>query len=70
MKIKISDIKPNPINDEIYTQTDLSTLKQSLELNGQLEPIVLNKDNLIVSGHRRYFSILQLGWEDVEVRYV
>lgn len=70
MQIKIKDIKPNPINDEIYTHTDLSTLKQSLELNGQLEPIVINNKNIIISGHRRYFSILQLGWKEIEVRKV
>jgi len=70
MKLKITDITPNPINDEIYTQTDLSSLKQSLERNGQLEPIVINQKNIIISGHRRYFSILQLGWEEIEVRKV
>ena len=68
MRIDIKKIKPNPTNDEIYTSTDLSTLKQSLERNGQLEPIVINKDNTIISGHRRYFSILQLGWKEIEVR--
>lgn len=68
MRIDIKKIKPNPTNDEIYTSTDLSTLKQSLERNGQLEPIVINKQNLIISGHRRYFSMIQLGWKEVEVR--
>lgn len=68
MRIDIKKIKPNPTNDEIYTSTDLSTLKHSLERNGQLEPIVINKDNVIISGHRRYFSMIQLGWKEVEVR--
>ena len=68
MRIDIKKIKPNPTNDEIYTSTDLSTLKQSLERNGQLEPIVINKQNLIISGHRRYFSAVQLGWKEIEVR--
>ena len=70
MKIDITKINPNAVNDEIYTPTDLGILKQSLERNGQLEPIVINKDNTIISGHRRYFSILQLGWEEIEVRVV
>ena len=68
MRIDIKKIKPNPTIDEIYTSTDLSTLKQSLERNGQLEPIVINKDNTIISGHRRYFSAVQLGWKEIEVR--
>ena len=70
MQIDINKIKPNPQNDEIYTPTDLTTLKQSLERNGQLEPIVINNSNTIISGHRRYFSILQLGWKEVDVRVV
>ena len=70
MKIDITQITPNPFNDEIYTPTDLTTLKQSLERNGQLEPVVINKDNTIISGHRRYFSILQLGWKEIDVRVV
>ena len=70
MQIDIKKIKPNPTNDEIYTPTDLTILKQSLERNGQLEPVVINKDNIIISGHRRYFSILQLGWKEIEVRVV
>jgi len=70
MKVDIKKVKPNPKNDEIYSPTDLTPLKQSLERNGQLEPIVVNKDNIIISGHRRYFSILQLGWKEIDVRIV
>ena len=70
MKVKISQIKPNPINDEIYSQTDLTQLKTSLERNGQLEPIVVNKDYQIVSGHRRFYAMTQLKFKEVEIRIV
>lgn len=70
MKSKITDIKPHPINDQIYSTTDLSDLKNSIEINGQLEPIVVNKDNTIISGHRRYFSMIQLGFTECEIRIV
>ena len=69
-KVKISKIKPNPINDEIYSQTDLTQLKQSLETNGQLEPIVVNKDYQIISGHRRYYALTQLNVQEVDIRVV
>ena len=55
MKSKITDIKPHPINDQIYSTTDLSDLKNSIEINGQLEPIVVNKDNTIISGNKKIF---------------
>jgi len=67
-KVKINKIKPNPINDEIYSQTDLTQLKQSLETNGQLEPIVVNKDYQIISGHRRYYALTQLNVQEVDIR--
>ena len=68
MKIKIAKIKPNPKNDEIYDPSDLTELKASISTNGQLEPIVINKRNVIVSGHRRYYSMTQLGIKECEVR--
>ena len=69
-RTKLSYISPNQINDDIYSHTDLSDLVLSLQTNGQLEAIVLNKDNVILSGHRRYYSMLQLGWAECDVRYI
>jgi len=65
---ELTDITPNPINDEIYSQTDLSDLILSLETHGQLEPIVVNTSKVIISGHRRYFSMMQLGWTECDIR--
>ena len=69
-KTKLSLISANKINDDIYSHTDLSDLVLSLQTNGQLEAIVLNKDNVILSGHRRYYSMKQLGWKECDVRYI
>ena len=68
MKIKLKSIKPHPINDDIYAPTDLTDLMSSLKINGQLEPIIINKKNEIISGHRRFYSMVQLGWDEGEVR--
>ena len=67
---KLSLISANKINDDIYSHTDLSDLMLSLETNGQLEAIVLNKNNVILSGHRRYYSMKQLDWTECDVRYI
>jgi hypothetical protein len=67
-QVKCSKLKPNPKNDEIYSKTDLTQLKTSLETNGQLEPIVVNKDYQIISGHRRFYAITQLKWDKCNVR--
>ncbi len=68
MLIELNKLKPNQINANIYDDTDLSDLVTSIEANGQLEPIAINKKNEIISGHRRYFSLVQLGYGEAEVR--
>ena len=68
MHIKMVDLVANPINEEIYSTTDLNDLVQSFTTHGQLEPIVINKDNFIISGHRRFYAMSQLGWDECDVR--
>ena len=40
----------------------------SLESNGLLEPIVITKQNTIISGHRRVEAMIQLGWTTCDAR--
>jgi len=71
MNVNIDTIYPNPLNDEIYSNTDLTDLVQSIERNGQLEPIVVMKQQgklMIVSGHRRYFALKQIGKQYCDIR--
>ena len=72
VNIDISKLKPHPINEEIYSykKSEHEELKKSVELNGLIEPIVIQKDNTILSGHRRYNVIKELGFESVECRLV
>ena len=71
MILPLSHLHPSPINDSIYSPTDLSDLKQSIQNFGLLEPIVVSKETKnILSGHRRYYSLKQLGIKEVEVREV
>ena len=65
--MKVSLINPNPTNDEIYDTTDVSSLAKSIEDNGLLEPLVISRDGVLISGHRRLAAVKSLGWEDVEV---
>ena len=68
MKLYIKDIKPHPINSKIYTNTNIEDLEISIEENGLLEPIVVNKSNVIISGHRRLQSCKNLGLKQIDVR--
>ena len=67
MKLSIDKITPHPKNREIYSLSDLDDLKSSLQTVGLLQPLILNQLNQILSGHRRFECIKELGWEEVEV---
>ena len=63
-EIKIEEIKPyenNPRNNEAAVQY----VKNSIEQFGFKVPIVLDKNNIIVTGHTRYQAAIELGMKKV-----
>jgi len=66
----LSELTSHSDNSRIYQPTDLSELKNSISSFGQMEPIAITKDNRIISGHRRMAVMVELGWEECEVRIV
>ena len=67
MKISITDIKPHPINKEIYSLSNLDDLIKSIKDVGLLQPLIINQFNQIISGHRRFECVKKLGWDEVDV---
>ena len=70
MKIKLSKLNVHPENDRIYDQSDLADLEKSLLRHGQMEPLAVTDANRIISGHRRYSAMRNIGWEECEARLV
>jgi len=72
IEIDVSKLKPNPINDTIYedNQSQLEELKKSIEINGLLEPLVATRQYKLISGHRRWRALTDLGVETCDVRLV
>jgi hypothetical protein len=71
--VPIDDIRPATINDVIYnaidpSDDDLDELVRLMHDQGQLEPVVLTLDNVLLSGHRRRAAALRLGWETLKAR--
>lgn len=63
--MKIKDII---IKDRVRKDLgDISLLKKSIERYGLLHPIIINKNNQLVSGERRLTAAKELGWEDIDV---
>ena len=71
--LPIDSIEPAPENDLIYRaitveDPDIQALAESIRKNGILEPLVISKDNFVLSGHRRLFAALLTGLAEVPCR--
>lgn len=73
--VPVDQIHPSPENEEVYgpinekTDSVLPMLMRSIERLGLEEPLILTIDNFILSGHRRFYALQQLGWDKVPARY-
>lgn len=63
--IDISLIKTD--NQYLRLDTDVEKLKKSIETVGLINPIVINQNNELIAGGRRYTALSQLGYTDVPV---
>ena len=64
--ISIEEIRPywrNPRNNE----SAIDAVKKSIQEYGFNQPIVTDKDLVIIAGHTRYKALLQLGWKEAPV---
>lgn len=57
-----SELKPNPINVTIYGEEKADQeLVESISKRGQLEPLVITENKTIISGHRRWLALKEIG---------
>ena len=65
---KIAELRPHPLNREIYGDPNPDDdLKNSIQKNGILTPLIISGDGRIVSGHRRFSGAKEFGIEEVPV---
>lgn len=56
-----NELKPHPKNDEIYGLEDVDDdLVESILVSGQLEPMIITDNNIIISGHRRWRALKKI----------
>ncbi len=68
MKIKIDEIK---VGKRIRGEAgDLATLKDSIKAIGLINPIIVNENNELLSGYRRYLACKELEMEEIEAKIV
>lgn len=64
---KISDLKPYDKNPRIINEHGLDLLANSFDTIGMAQPININTDNVILSGHARWMQLKREGAEFVDV---
>ena len=63
----IDSLKPHPINERVYGDTYDHKLITSIKKYGLHGTIEITKENVIISGHRRWHVCQELGYETVPV---
>ncbi len=66
--LALADIKRN--SHYLRVNTDVETLKKSIEKVGLINPLTVNSDNELLAGARRYQAVSELGWAEVAVHIV
>lgn len=65
---QLSDIKLN--GEYLRVETDVETLKKSIEKIGLINPVTINQENELLAGARRYQAVQSLGWSEIPVHVI
>jgi len=68
-QIKIEQIKPYKKNNKIHSERQINLVAESIKEFGFKNPVLLDKDNVIIAGHCRAEASKKLGLEEVPVIY-
>ena len=63
--MKITEITNNELRKNV-TKKDVERRAKSIKKSGLFQPIILNRDNVVVAGRTRFAAMELLGWEELE----
>jgi ParB-like chromosome segregation protein Spo0J len=66
-KRKLVDLKPHPKNPRQFTEKGMKDLENSINSIGFMQPININQDGTILSGHARTLKLQEMGEIEVDV---
>ncbi len=66
-KMPISNLKRPERNVRMHTEAQLKEFERSVNMFGQIRPIVVDDNLTILAGNGLYETLLRLGWEQVDV---
>ena len=65
--VPIDSVTPHPKNMRQHDQANIEAIAASLKAFGQLKPIVVWKDNLIIAGCGTHEAAKSLGWTHIQI---
>lgn len=65
--VKIDDIKENPNNRRTITKAQFKVLRRSIKRYGLIDPLIVDKNNVLLVGHQRLKVLRQRGEKEMEV---
>lgn len=65
--MKLADLKRPDKNCRIHTDRQLKEFKRSIEMFGQIRPIVVDENNVILCGNGLYEALLEMGKTEASV---
>lgn len=68
--IDVQLLSPHPRNKEIYGQEDIKELADKIEKSGWINPLLVNQNNITISGHRRELACIYLDIKEVPIRRI
>lgn len=63
----VKDIKPYWRNPRRIPQEAVDAVRTSIERYGYQQPIMVDKDGVVIVGHTRLKAVIELGWKKVPV---
>ena len=64
-EISVKDLKPYEKNTKKHDKTQIANVAESIKQYGFVQPIVIDKDNVVVIGHCRLLAAKQLKMKEV-----
>lgn len=66
VKKKLDDLQRPERNIRMHTDKQIAEFRRSIEMFGQIRPIVIDENNVILAGNGLYETLLQMGHTDAD----
>lgn len=67
--VPVGRLHEDPRNARLHSERNVEAVRRSLELFGQVKPIVARRDGTVIAGNATLRAALALGWDRIAVAW-